>query len=1237
MKLWIALIVAVAMGGASAAPRPPLVLMVSKYDQPGRDLAAMTLGWMCKEAGVEFDVYYAADHREGGLFSAHGSSVIGGHHAARIGRALSSFKTTVVRLGDVRVFDTLIRNGAEKVIDAPPDLLELYSIISKELGLKPVSDATVFGGPHPLPAFYPEVVYRRSLAVPMDVKPDRLKELGIKTVWTVAPANADMSSFKNAGIEVKVAQDLSATDPVLEVAQRWIERSTAVDPLEPLVASYQLPMSIRDGRLMLTYKDRKDGERRRDQMLKLIEGKNQSAAYGRWFGDPQLIPYANLPLAYNVTEPNRNILTVFSHYPQKLPQPAKSWIDLGPSDDQLKTWAKEGKILATWVLHSGELSHDDAVLAFQDWSAMTKVKIGSGVHWQRYHFDPDAVESMHIPVDEGGTLGLVEPVLHSAGAGIIWETSGDPVKIAALMADSRKKMAAVAGERFAPRGVYCFADHGKQDKNAREPGAPEIALYKAVKDAGFDYLVTSILPGDSRILYRDGDFVVLNQAGKWESASPFVRGTPATFAAVEKKYAEAGKPGWLIGAIDSPIHGSPIYVGRPYGGKNPHPRINEFYDYVQNKGATGKVISATPHTIARYARLCADLDKAPPADIKPAAVAPRQGAFVPPHPDLVLLEAEAFSQYGGWLLDQQFMDVMGSPYLLAHGLGRPVAPATTRAVFKAGKYRVLVRTRDWVAPKGPGQFKVTINGKALEQTFGIGGDGTWQWHDGGLLDLAEGEVEVGLKDLTGFDGRVDAILFARDAASVPPNSGAEMAAFRKKALGLPDAPADAGEFDLVVVGGGYAGTCASIAASRLGLRVALIQDRSILGGNASSEIRVGPIGKMNLPPFPRNADILKEILAAPEAQQSTGGFRVRPNDDWTLKLARAEYNLSIFLEHRAVSVEKSGDRIAAVIARSVRTGEDKRFKARLFADCTGDACIGFLAGAHWRMGRESRSEYGESFAPEKADALILGSTQMWTARKGDKPSAFPACPWALNITGESAEISRPKYPPEFRNYAYIGGWNWESGFDKDPISQGEEIRDYNFRAIYGTWDYHKNKGFEKGAFANAQLEWVAHVLGKRESRRLMGDHVLTQQDVADPKTYPDGVVTATWYFDLHFPHPESEKHFPGGAYRSIAYDDPNFKKFMPDVPGVYTPIKPYPIPFRCFYSRNVPNLFMAGRNVSATHIGLAPIRVQNTTGAMGTMIGRAAWLCKTLNVEPRGLYEKHLEELKSLLSDPKPR
>ena len=216
---------------------------------------------------------------------------------------------------------------------------------------------------------------------------------------------------------------------------------------------------------------------------------------------------------------------------------------------------------------------------------------------------------------------------------------------------------------------------------------------------------------------------------------------------------------------------------------------------------------------------------------------------------------------GGWWTNSSWTR-WGRPYLLAHGLGEPVRDAETTAQFPAaGKYRVWVRTRDWVAPwkapGAPGRFKVLVNGKPLSATFGTEG-AAWHWQDGGTVKVGR-EAKVALHDLTGFEGRCDAVLFAGDLSFTPPNDPPALAAFRRQALGLPEAPEDGGSYDLVVVGGGIAGTSAALSAARLGLRVALLQDRPVLGGNNSSEVRVWLNGGINLPPYPRIGDIVAEL------------------------------------------------------------------------------------------------------------------------------------------------------------------------------------------------------------------------------------------------------------------------------------------------------------------------------------------------------------------------------------------
>jgi len=572
----------------------------------------------------------------------------------------------------------------------------------------------------------------------------------------------------------------------------------------------------------------------------------------------------------------------------------------------------------------------------------------------------------------------------------------------------------------------------------------------------------------------------------------------------------------------------------------------------------------------------------------------------------VLVEAESFENLGRWVVDQQFMDQMGSPFLLAHGLGEPVQDATTTVKFPAaGKYRVWVRTRDWVAPwkapDTPGKFQLLINGQALETVFGTEG-GQWHWQDSETVEIRKKRAVISLHDLTGFEGRCDAIVFTSDVNFTPPNKGKKMATFRRKVLGLPDKPEDAGQFDLVVVGGGIAGTCTAVSAARLGLGVALIQNRPVLGGNNSSEVRVHLSGKANLPPYPALGNIVGELDSG-----HRGNARPASNydDDKKLRIVRAEKNIHLFLNMHAFRVEKQGNRIVAVIAKHIENSRELRFPAALFADCTGDGTVGYLAGADYRMGRESKDETGESLAPEKNDKMTMGASVMWYCEEMETNSPFPDCPWALRFDEESCQ------------HATRGDWNWETGMNHDQITEFEYIRDYSFRAIYGNWAFQKNYSRDKAKYANEKLAWVAYIGGKRESRRLLGDVILQQQDIEQHKEFPDACVTTTWSIDLHYPDPKNSRLFPGREFRSIARQ---------------ARIEPYPIPYRCLYSRNIRNLMMAGRNISVTHVALGTIRVQRTTGMMGEVIAMAASLCEKHKTDPRGVYQEHLEELKKLMT-----
>ncbi len=574
----------------------------------------------------------------------------------------------------------------------------------------------------------------------------------------------------------------------------------------------------------------------------------------------------------------------------------------------------------------------------------------------------------------------------------------------------------------------------------------------------------------------------------------------------------------------------------------------------------------------------------------------------------VFVETESFQNTGGWVIDQQSFDVIGSSYLLAHGMGRAVEDATTTVKFeKTGRYQLWVRTKDWAPfPKGPGEFQVAINGKLINQVFGSSGSDAWRWYPGGEVDITSNQVEIALKDLTGFNGRCDAILFTNAKRFTPPQEAKELNAFRKTLLKLSDKPEETGTFDLVVVGGGMAGTCAAIAASRSGLKVALIQNRPVLGGNNSSEIRVHLMGDVDKNHYKRLGRIVRELDNGDPGNGNPNGNEY--GDKRKLDVVNAEKNLTLFLNTHVYKVEMENDKIIAVIGRDIATNQERRFPGRWFSDCTGDGTLGYLAGADFRMGRESRSETGESLAPESADDFTLGTSNLWAALERDTLSSFPETPWAI------------QFSDEYHIDAHKADWQWETGFGNfNTITEAEQIRDHNLRAIYGNWSYLKNH--KKDKYANWELAWVAYIGGKRESRRLLGDHILTQMDIQNGVMYPDGVVTATWTIDLHFPDAKNAKYFKGQEFFAATK---------------HIRVKPYTIPYRCLYSRNISNLFMAGRDISTTHVAFGSTRVMRTCGMMGEAVGYAAYLCKKYDTDPRGIYDQHLEELLGIADGERP-
>ena len=571
----------------------------------------------------------------------------------------------------------------------------------------------------------------------------------------------------------------------------------------------------------------------------------------------------------------------------------------------------------------------------------------------------------------------------------------------------------------------------------------------------------------------------------------------------------------------------------------------------------------------------------------------------------VWVEAESFGDKGGWVVDQQFSDQMGSSYLMAHGLGTPVADASTDIeVPEDGTYNVYVRTNNWTSPwsnaEGPGKFKLKAGNKTLSTVLGSKGD-KWGWQYAGKVKLRKGEQKLTLHDLTGFNGRCDAIYLTTDADAVLPDGGPELAALRRTKLGLDKTEPARAEYDMVVVGGGVAGMCAAMAAARNGMNVALVNDRPVLGGNNSSEVRVHLGGYVEIGPNKGLGRMQREFGHSREGNAKPAYYY---EDEKKEAFIASEPNIHLYPNNRAFAVEMDGDKIKSVTLRNIETSAETVLSAPLFADCTGDGTIGYLAGADYTMGRESRSQFNESLAPEVPDSMTMGASVQWYTRDDKKPTRFPVFEYGVEFNDDNCER------------VTMGEWTWETGMNRNQIDDAERIRDYGMMVVFSNWSHLKNKLADNAKFRNRSLDWVAYVAGKRESRRLLGDYILKQDDIDKNVFHEDGSFATTWSLDLHFPDPKNTANFPGNEYKAATN---------------HVFVHPYAVPYRCLYSRNVDNLFMAGRDISVTHVALGTVRVMRTTGMMGEVVGMAASLCKKYSDSPRGVYQHHLPELSAMM------
>ncbi|MGM9643238.1 MAG: FAD-dependent oxidoreductase [Eubacteriales bacterium] len=443
------------------------------------------------------------------------------------------------------------------------------------------------------------------------------------------------------------------------------------------------------------------------------------------------------------------------------------------------------------------------------------------------------------------------------------------------------------------------------------------------------------------------------------------------------------------------------------------------------------------------------------------------------------------------------------------------------------------------------------------------------------------------------------------------------------------------ETDLCIVGGGLTGLCAAIAAAREGIKVVLIQDRPVLGGNASSEIRMWVRGAHGL--CNRETGIISELE---EENIYVNPTLIPTSFDAVLwSKVKAEKNITLLLNCTCCDAEreeKNGvSHITSVTAWQMTTYTWHTVKASYFADCSGDSILAPLSGAKWRVGREAASEYNEAMGKEVADKKTMGMSCLIQARETDHAVPFTAPEWAYIFKTDEdfnynmkqtkqADVSSGISGVKIENVTYLtrphklgtsetNFWWIELGGENDSIHDAEEMRDELLKVAYGIWDHIKNRG-DHGA-DNWELEWVGCLPGKRESRRYIGAYVLTENDVEAGGKFDDIIAFGGWPMDDHNP----------AGFRSYLTANPPSK--------LYPAPSPYGIPYRVLYSHEVDNLFFAGRNISATHAAMSSTRVMATCSLLGQAMGTAASICVNDGLTPDGVYTQKIRVLQDKLRD----
>ena len=573
------------------------------------------------------------------------------------------------------------------------------------------------------------------------------------------------------------------------------------------------------------------------------------------------------------------------------------------------------------------------------------------------------------------------------------------------------------------------------------------------------------------------------------------------------------------------------------------------------------------------------------------------------------IDAVDFDNYGGFILETQFVREMGQSYLMANGVGNPVSAAETAfSVNEGGMYRFYIRTKNWCCEYNPDGLVLEVDGKKSGHVCSELHVKDWYFEIGADFLLAPGGHTLRIYDTKGWFARFACVIITNDYDFTPAKEWQRLKKQRAEIKGISKNAVYKGKYDFIVVGGGVGGIVAAINSARYGLKTALINDRDKLGGNSADEANVALEGSAHR--GYHETGVVYEIKAYREHNKTTWSQAYE-------KYTSEEENLDVFSNTLLIDAKSEENSIKEILAVDTLSLNEYIFEANMYVDATGDGWLGYYSGAAYRVGREAEFQHNESFAPKIADANTMSGCATakdpkihrgvffgYLAEETENEVPFKAPEWAFKML-EGDKLGRT--PPRINK----GAWWLELPNDYDDLFENEFVRDSMLRMNVGYFDWLKNSWSERESAAKYELKQLATYNAKRESRRLIGDYIMTENDYVENKNYFDAVTYCGWNIDVH-----------------------HIKGIFSGTEGAFTSNKKIPItpiPFGTLYSKNISNLMMVGRCISVTHIGLGPVRVQLTTGTMGQIVATAAHLCRKYNETPRGIRNNHINELQQLL------